>query len=54
MSEGEQAMRKEFERIVPLMKSRGYIPSVDHQTPPGVSLEQYRSYLRLLTEYTVC
>jgi hypothetical protein len=25
---------------------------VDHQTPPGVSLEQYRVYLRLLEEYT--
>jgi len=25
---------------------------VDHQTPPGVSLEHYRVYLRLLNEYT--
>jgi len=24
---------------------------VDHQTPPGVSLEQYRIYLKLLAEY---
>ncbi len=53
MNQGEQVMRKEFERIMPLMKRGGFIPSVDHQTPPGVSLEQYRSYLRLLTEYTV-
>ena len=49
---GEAAMRAEFERLVPLMKSGGFIPSVDHQTPPGVSLEQYRCYLRLLREYT--
>ena len=41
-----------FERLVPLMKTGGFIPSVDHQTPPGVSLEQYRVYLRLLNEYT--
>ncbi len=52
MNRGEAAMRAEFERLVPLMKSGGFIPSVDHQTPPGVSLEQYRVYLKLLNEYT--
>ncbi len=54
MPHGEAAMRAEFERLVPLMKSGGFIPSVDHQTPPGVSLENYRIYLRLLEEYTRC
>ncbi len=52
MNQGEPAMRAEFERLIPLMQSGGFIPSVDHQTPPGVSLEQYRTYLRLLNEYT--
>lgn len=52
MPDGEAAMRQEFERLVPLMKTGGFIPSVDHQTPPSVSLEQYRIYLRLLDEYT--
>ena len=52
MNQGEPAMRAEFERLVPLMKSGRFIPSVDHQTPPGVSLEEYRCYLRLLEEYT--
>jgi hypothetical protein len=52
MARGEAAMRAEFERLVPLMKSGGFIPSVDHQTHPGVSLDQYRDYLRLLGEYT--
>jgi hypothetical protein len=51
MNQGEAAIRSEFERLTPLMKTGGFIPSVDHQTPPGVSLEQYRLYLRLLTEY---
>lgn len=51
MPKGEDAMRGEFERLLPLMKTGGFIPSVDHQTPPGVSLEQYRCYLRLLAEY---
>jgi len=52
MPNGEAAMRKEFERLAPLMKTGRFIPSVDHQTPPGVSLEQYRVYRRLLDEYT--
>lgn len=52
MNRGEGAMRAEFERLEPLMKTGGFIPSVDHQTPPGVSLEQYRCYLRLLHEFT--
>jgi hypothetical protein len=52
MNQGEARMRAEFERLVPTMKRGGFIPSVDHQTPPGVSLDQYRCYLRLLDEYT--
>jgi Uroporphyrinogen decarboxylase (URO-D) len=51
MNRGEAAMRAEFERLVPLMKTGGFIPSVDHQTPPGVSLTEYGVYLRLLREY---
>ena len=50
---GEEKMRAEFERLLPAMKKGGFIPSVDHQTPPGVSLENYRIYLRLLNEYTI-
>ena len=49
---GESAMRAEFERLLPAMRAGRYIPSVDHQTPPGVTLDQYRDYVRLLTEYT--
>ena len=52
MHHGEKAMREEFERLLPTMKTGGFIPSVDHQTPPAVSLTQYRDYLRLLREYT--
>lgn len=37
---GEEAMRAEFERILPAIRSGGYIPSVDHQTPPDVSMGQ--------------
>lgn len=51
MSKGEKEMRAEFERLLPVMKSGGYVPSVDHQTPPGVSLENYRIYVKLFREY---
>ena len=51
MNRGEAAMRAEFERLRPLVKGGGFIPSVDHQTPPEVSLQEYRLYLRLLNEY---
>ena len=52
MQHGEDAMRREFERILPAMRSGGYIPAVDHQTPPEVSVENYRIFIRLLREYT--
>jgi uroporphyrinogen-III decarboxylase len=52
MKDGEAAMRREFERLLPTMRTGGFIPSVDHQTPPDVSLETYRVYVELLTEYT--
>jgi len=51
MSKGEKEMRAEFERLLPVMRSGGFIPSVDHQTPPEVSLENYRIFLRLYKEY---
>ena len=53
---GEARVRAEFERLLPLMRSGYYVPSVDHQTPPGVSMEDYRDYVRLLKEYaaTAC
>lgn len=51
MHKGEAAMRSEFERLLPVMKSGGYLPAVDHQTPPDVSLETYRVYVKLLAEY---
>jgi len=50
---GRDAMRAEFERLLPAMRSGGFIPSVDHQTPPDVSLENYCVYVELLKEYCI-
>ena len=51
MKHGEEAMQREFERIYPAMRRKNYLPSVDHQTPPDVSLENYHIYLNLLKKY---
>jgi hypothetical protein len=51
MHRGEAAVRAEFERLRPVMQSGGFIPSVDHQTPPAVGLEQYKRYVAVLGEY---
>lgn len=51
MSQGESAMRAEFERLVPAARKGGCFIACDHQTPPGVSLDDYRLYLRLFREY---
>jgi hypothetical protein len=51
MTRGEAALRAEFERLLPVARQGGFVISCDHQTPPGVSVEQYRLYLRLMKEY---
>ena len=51
MNKGEKAMRGEFERLLPAAAQGGFLISCDHQTPPGVSLEQYQLYLSLFREY---
>ena len=51
MHRGEAAVRAEFERLLPTMRTGGFAASVDHQTPPGVSLAQYRQYVEIFREY---
>jgi hypothetical protein len=51
MTRGEAALRAEFERLLPVARRGGFIIGCDHQTPPGVSYDQYRLYLRLFREY---
>jgi len=51
MKDGPEAQRAEFERLLPTMQTGGFIPGVDHQTPPDVSFENYKAYLTLLEGY---
>ena len=36
---------------MPVARRGGFIPGCDHQTPPEVSLRDYRLYLALYREY---
>lgn len=51
MNKGETRMRAEFERLLPTAAKGGFLISCDHQTPPGVSYDNYRTYLDLFREY---
>jgi len=51
MDKGREVMRQEFERLLPTAARGGFLISCDHQTPPGVSYEQYQSYVELFREY---
>ena len=51
MDKGEAAMRREFERLLPTAAKGGFLISCDHQTPPGVSYDNYIIYLKLFKEY---
>ena len=52
MLRGKEDIKKEFDRLLPVIESGRYIPSMDHQTPPGTTLENYRYYVELLHEYS--
>jgi len=47
---GKEAIRREVERLLPVIRSGRYIIGMDHQTPPGTTLENYRYYLSVLRE----
>ncbi len=52
MNKGENAIRAEFDRLLPLAARGRFIPSVDHQTPPGVSYQDYLVYMRCFKEFS--
>ena len=50
IQEGKDAIDREFERILPVVRGGGYIVGADHQVPPSASLEDYRYYILRLRE----
>lgn len=42
---GKETIDREIERLHPLVKKGGFIPTVDHRVPPDVTFENYLYYL---------
>lgn len=43
---GPEGILAELKRLTPVVEEGGFIPHVDHRTPAGVKLEDYRYYVR--------
>jgi len=52
IAKGGKVIEKEIERIEPVVKSGGYIPSCDHGVPPDISWENFLYYSKLIAEIT--
>ena len=51
VAEGGDAMRSEVMRKVPpLLQDGGYVPCIDHATPPDTSFANHRAYVELVRE----
>lgn len=53
MHDGVEALQSEFDRLFPSCVNGRVIPSVDHQTPPSVSYDDYCQYMKLLKRFAV-
>ncbi len=45
LAAGKAAIRKELARLRPVIEEGGYIPAIDHGTPPDVSFANVREYV---------
>ena len=52
MARGGDVLRREFDRLMPVIRAGGYIPSCDHGIPPDVSWPNMVEYGRLLARAT--
>ncbi len=48
---GESAIREHLEHRLALVEEGGYIPIPDHRIPPDCSLDDFRKYLDIFSEY---
>ncbi|HPP12857.1 MAG TPA: uroporphyrinogen decarboxylase family protein, partial [bacterium] len=47
---GKEAIKKEIDRKIPVVREGGYIPRIDHSVSSDISLENYTFYLNYLRE----
>ncbi len=45
LSEGRKAIQNHLKEFIPLIEEGGFIPTVDHTVPPGVSWDDFRYYM---------
>jgi uroporphyrinogen decarboxylase len=45
LMQGRAAIDAEVLRLAPLIEDGGFIPTIDHAVPPGISLDDFRYYL---------
>lgn len=50
LEESKEAIDREFERILPVVRQGGYIPGLDHQATPDTPYENYVYYISRLKE----
>jgi hypothetical protein len=46
--QGDSAMRKAVERVMPLVEDGGYFPELDHSAPPDISWSSFCRYMEYL------
>jgi len=51
IAKGPEAIEREFQRLLPVIRQGGYIPGSDHQVAPSTSLKNYKFYIDRLREY---
>jgi hypothetical protein len=47
---GREAIDREFERLIPVIRQGGYVPGTDHQVAPSTSFADYKYYIQKLKE----
>lgn len=47
IAKGKREIQREVERILPVLESGGYIPTIDHSIPPDIPYENFLYYLEL-------
>lgn len=52
IAKGGRVIEQELERVAPVVRDGGYIPSCDHGVPPDISWPDFLHYSRLLAELT--
>lgn len=51
IAQGGVTMRRELERLAPVIEAGGYIPSCDHAIPPDISWPDFVAYAQTLAHY---